>query len=1043
MWITKVSINNPVFATMVMLAIMVLGLFAYNRLGVERMPNVEIPVAFISIQYPGASAEAVEADVTKPVEDIVNTVGGIKKIRSTSVEGRSGTSIEFNLNTNMDKAVQEIRDKIAQIRPGFPKEVKDPFISRVEGDNAQPIATLVMTSNTQSLRELSTLADQVVSKRLQNIAGVAQVQTSGNTSRQILINLKPQQMAAQHIGVDEVLRAIQNTNQNLPAGNISHGNAEQLIRVEGKIKDPRAFGRIIVAQRQGSAITLDQVAEVVDGEQERNSISRINGKPAISFDITKNQEANIVEVGKAIAKATDTIGKTLPQGVSLRLLDSDSDFIESQLNNVKETILEGAALTMIIVFLFLQSWRSTIITGLTLPISVMASFIAMYAFGFTLNFLTLMALSLCIGLLIDDAIVVRENIVRHLGLGKKHKDAASDGTNEIGLAVMATTFAIVAVFVPVAFMKGIIGRFFLQFGITVAVAVLVSLFVSFTLDPMLSSVWPDPMKNRFKYVPWLGRFMQWIEGHIESLHHVYDRVLGRALIWRKSTLGIAFALLIGSFLLVPFIGGEFSPETDRGYTSLSIKTPVGSSLEYTEAKVAQVEAALKAFPEIDSIITNIGTNDGHNNARINLKLTDRKVTHRRSQQELEPLLRERIATIAGLETSIGNNKPIFIAILGQDTAKLDTVAKELMRKMATIKGVRDIEYSLANANPATTIKINNELASDLGLSVQQIGSALRPFVAGDTVSHYLAEDGQNYDVNVQLPKSGRQKVRDLSELMLASSKVGADGKPIMIPLRQVVEFVPSQSPQAIKRQDLQRRVAVYAGVEGRPAGDVSSEVSKLTREMKLPDGVRFDIGGQAEELQDMMGSAIGALAIAVIFIYLVLGSQFGSFLQPVAIMLSLPLSLIGVFAALMLTGSTLNIFSIIGCIMLMGLVTKNAILLVDFANQGQREGLSRMEALLRAGQVRLRPILMTTLAMVFGMLPMAIGMGDGGEQQAPMGRAVIGGVLTSTLLTLVVVPVAYSYLDSLGKRIVRWFKKGEEHEEVVIPVADATVVLAK
>ena len=1042
MWITKVSINNPVFATMVMVAIMVLGLFAYNRLGVERMPNVEIPVAFIAINYPGASAEAVETDVTKPVEDIVNTVGGIKKIRSTSVEGRSGTSIEFELNTNMDKAVQEIRDKIAQIRPGFPKEVKDPFISRVEGDNAEPIATLVMTSDVKNLRELSTLADQVVSKRLQNVAGVAQVQINGNSSRQILINLKPQQMTSQHIGVDEVLRAIQNTNQDLPAGNISHGNQEQLIRIEGKIKDPRAFGRIIVAQRPGGPVTLDQVAEVIDGEQEQNSISRINGKPAISFYITKNQEANIVEVGNNIEKAVGKIGKTLPQGVSLRLLDSDADFIEAQLDNVKSTIIEGAALTMIIVFLFLQSWRSTIITGLTLPISVMASFIAMYVFGFTLNFLTLMALSLCIGLLIDDAIVVRENIVRHLGMGKKHKQAASDGTNEIGLAVMATTFAIVAVFVPVAFMKGIIGRFFLQFGITVAVAVLVSLFVSFTLDPMLSSVWPDPMKDRFKYVPWLGRLMHWIEGRIDKLHQVYGRVLARALVWRKVTLGIALVLFIGSFFLVPFIGGEFSPETDRGYTSLNIKTPVGSSLDYTESKVAQVEAALKAFPEIDSIITTIGTNDGHNNARISLKLTDRKLTHRRSQQDLEPLLRKRVSTIAGLETSIGNNKPIFIAILGQDTAKLDGVARELMQKMAKIKGVTDIEYSLANANPATTIKINNELASDLGLSVQQIGAALRPFVAGDTVSHWQAGDGQNYEVNVQLPKSGRQKVRDLSELSLASSKVNADGKPIMVPLRQVVEFVPSSSPQAIKRQDLQRRVAVYAGVEGRPAGDVSSEVSKLTESMKLPDGVHFDIGGQAEDIQDMLGSALGALAIAVIFIYLVLGSQFGSFLQPVAIMLSLPLSLIGVFGALLLTGSTLNVFSMIGCIMLMGLVTKNAILLVDFTNQGQREGLSRIDALLNAGQVRLRPILMTTLAMIFGMLPMAIGLGDGGEQQAPMGRAVIGGVITSTLLTLVVVPVAYSYLDSLGKRIVRWFKKGEEHEEER-SMPEATGVLAK
>ncbi len=1035
MWITKVSINNPVFATMVMVAIMVLGLFSYNRLGVERMPSVEFPVAFVSINYPGASPEAVENDITKPIEDVVNTVGGIKKIRSNSMEGRSNTSIEFQLSTNMDKAIQELRDKVAQIRPSFPKEAKDPYIARIEGDNAQPIAALTLSSDSVSLRELSDLNEQVIRKRLQGVAGVAQVKVNGNTERQILINLKPVQMAAQNIGVDEVLRAIQNTNQNLPAGNISFGAKEQLVRIEGKIKDPRGFGKIIVANRPSGPILLEQVAEIIDGEREESSIARLNGKPAISIDIVKTQDANIIEVGEGIEKAVRDMQKVLPADVKLRVLDTDSVFVQNQLDNVKHTILEGALLTMLIVFLFLQSWRSTVITGLTLPISVMASFIAMNMFGFTLNFLTLMALSLCIGLLIDDAIVVRENIVRHLGLGKNHFKAANDGTNEIGLAVMATTFAIVAVFVPVAFMKGLIGRFFLQFGITVAVAVLVSLFVSFTLDPMLSSVWPDPVKNRFKYMPWLGRLMAKIEHAIDKLHVVYSRTLKLALAWRKLTLLGAFLLFVGSLALTPLIGGETFPETDRGYISLTLKTQVGSSLAYTNSKIQQVEAALKAFPEIDSIITSIGNDDGHNVSQVNLKLTDVKLTHRRSQQVLEEVIRQRLASIAGLETSVGQNKPIFIAILGQDTDKLDAVAKKLMKQIATVKGVTDIEYSLAGANPSTTIKINNELASDLGLSVQQVGNALRPFVAGDTVSHWLAQDGQNYEVNVQLPKSGRQKIADLADLSLASNKLNADGKPIMIPLRQVVEFVPSSSPQVIKRQDLQRRVAIYANVTGRPTGDAGNEVTKITKAMELPAGVRFDIGGQAEQAQDMLSSAIGALAIAIIFIYLVLASQFGSFLQPIAIMVSLPLSLIGVLLALLITGSTINMFSIIGCIMLMGLVTKNAILLVDFTNHGQKNGMNRHDAILNAGQVRLRPFLMTTLAMIFGMLPMAIGLGDGGEQQAPMGRAVIGGVITSTVL---VVPVAYTYLDSLGKWFSKFFKANPDDEAAhLITDADA------
>jgi hydrophobe/amphiphile efflux-1 (HAE1) family protein len=1027
MWITKISIRNPVFATMVMVALMVLGLFSYKGLGLEAMPNVDIPGAAIEVQYPGASPEAVENDITRPIEEAVNTVSGIKTLRANSWEGRAGVYVDFELSTNMDRAMQDIRDKVAQVRPRFPREAKDPFIVRFEGENARPIAQIGITASSTSLRDLSTMADQIIAKRFQGVAGVGQVRVNGMTARQILINLRPNDLNAQAVGVDEVLNAIQSTNANLPAGSISYGATERLVRVEGKMKNPRDFNKIIVARRANGPVYLDQVATVVDGAQEELSISRINGQRAVTLDIIKVQDANVVEVGRRIQKVAAELKNSLPADIKVEVLNDESLKVQSQLDNVKETIIEGAVLTMVIVFFFLHSWRSTIITGLTLPIAVMASFIAMKAFGFTLNFLTLMALSLCIGLLIDDAIVVRENIVRHLGMGKNHRKAAEDGTNEIGLAVMATTFAIVAVFIPVAFMQGIIGRFFLQFGITVAVAVMVSLFVSFTLDPMLSSVWPDPVQDRFKYLPWLGRFMQWLEGGVEWLHKVYGKVLALALRWKKLTLLSAFALFGASILLVPMIGGEMMPEQDNGLVNMLIKTPVGSSLEYTDNKVHQVEQALREFPEIASVVAVVGTWDGRNTAQLDMRLLDRKLHHRRSQKDMEAAIRARLGKIAGITLTVGF-KPIFIAILGTDEAKLDDVAHRLMEKMRKIRGVADLEYSQEGANPSTNIKINNELASDLGLTTQQIGTALRPFVAGDTNSHFLAADGQNYEVNVQLPKSGRQKIADLADLSLASSKLGPDGRPLMVPLRQVVEFIPGFSPQVLKRQALQRRVAVYAGIEGRPGGDVDGDVKKAIREIELPAGVRFDVGGNAQDMEESMNAAMVALGIAVIFIYLVLASQFGSFLQPIAIMMSLPLSLIGVLVALLATGSTLNIFSVIGFIMLMGLVTKNAILLVDFTNHAQKEGQGQHEALMNAGQVRLRPILMTTLAMVFGMLPMAIGMGDGGETQAPMGRAVIGGVITSTLLTLVVVPVAYTYLDSLGKRCARFFK-GKHHEQ--------------
>ena len=1023
MWITKTSINQPVFATMVMVALLVLGIFSYNRLPVEEMPNVSNPIVFVSVAYPGASPEQVENDLIKPIENVLNTVNGVKKIFATTREGIGFLQAEFRLSTDMAAATQEVRDKVAQLRPGFPREAKDPLISRADWQEQQPVVNLAVVSEKHTPRELSTLTDQIIVKRLQNAPGVGNVSVTGSVVRQVLIYLKPAQMQAYGVGVDQVIAAIQATNQDFPSGTITRGATEQLVRVEGKIKDPKGFEKIIVA-RQGSApVYLHQVAEVVDGEQEETSIARINGKRSIGVSVFKVQDANIVETGEGVYKAIEDLKKRLPEGVEIKMIYSTSDDIKSSLNNVKATILEGAILTVIIVFLFLHSWRSTIITGLTLPIAVISTFIALYVFNFTLNFLTLMALSLCIGLLIDDAIVVRENIVRHLGMGKNHFKAANEGTQEIGLAVMATTFAIIAVFIPIAFMSGIVGRYFLQFGITVAVAVLVSLFVSFTLDPMLSSVWHDPAGDRFKRVPWLGRLMDGIEHQVENAHRIYGAMLEWALAHRIKVLAIAFVMFIGSFFIVPLIGTEFVPENDRGFISLRLNTPIGSSLEYTDAKARQAEDALKSFPEIVIADTNVGTDDGKNYARINLKLSERKKTHRRSQKELEQAIRAKLATIAGIELSVGWNKPIFISILGPDAEKLTELSQNVMKEVAKIKGITDLESSERGANPTIAVRIDSELASDLGLNTAQIGRALRPLIAGDTVSHWQAGDGQNYDVNVRLPKSERRIAADLGDLYMTSSRTNADGTPRMVVLRQVAEFVPTFSAQQIKRLDLQRRVSLYAGVEGRPAGDAGSEVDALLKKLEpdLPAGYRFNVGGQTAEMNESFMAMVAALGMAVIFIYLILASQFGSFLQPLAIMASLPLALIGVFLALLLTGTTLNLFSMIGFIMLMGLVTKNAILLVDFTNQGIREGKPRHQAILDAGQVRLRPILMTTLAMIFGMLPMSLGLGDGGETQAPMGRAIIGGVITSTLLTLVVVPVLYTYFDSLGARMQAWF----------------------
>jgi hydrophobic/amphiphilic exporter-1 (mainly G- bacteria), HAE1 family len=1032
MFITRISIRQPVFATMVMVALLVLGIFSFARLRIEQMPDVAEPVVVIQLAYPGASPEAIETDLIKPIESVVNTIDGVREIRATAWEGSAQIAVELRLDTDVVNATQEVRDKVALIREQFPREVRDPVISRtLTDDNQEPVVELAVISATRSLRELSDVTRQVVVKRLQNAPGVGAVTVNGAVQRQMQIQLLPAQMESYGVALDQVIEAVQAANQDLPAGGISHGRTERLVRVEGRIKDLAGFEQLIVAQRWGVPIYLHQIARVSDGQAEETSLFRLGGQRAIGVQIMKVQDANLVAVGNAVDKAVLELRDRLPADMHVQVLYSNAKFIEGSVNNVKSTIVEGAGLTILIVFLFLHSWRSTVITGLTLPIAVIATFAVTYALGFTLNFLTLMALSLCIGLLIDDAIVVRENIVRHIAMGKSAAQAALDGTKEIGLAVTATTLAIVAVFVPVAFMPGIIGRYFFQFGITVTVAVLISLFVSFTLDPMLSAVWHDPVEKRFDRWPRIGRLMQQMEDAIDRTHRFYDRTLHWALAHRKTVLGIAACAFIGSFFLMPLIGSEFMPQTDQGVIALRINTPPGSSLDYTDGKTRQIEAALKEFPDIDKVLATVGTPQGRNYAQLTLLLKDRRDQPRRSQKELEKLVRGRIARIGGVEPTLGFGRPISVTVLGQDAATLKRVTDELMAKLAGVQGIADLESSEKDANPALAIRIKEKLAGDLGINTAQIGRMLRPLIAGDTVGQWLAADGENYDIVVRLPRERREMTQDLGNLYLASSRVQTNGTPLLVPLRQVADFIPAASPQAIRRQDLQRRATISANAQGRAAGDVGSEVLAIAKAHPLPEGYRLDVGGDQEQMQEMMDAALAALGMAVIFIYLILASQFGSFVQPIAIMSSLPLSLAGVMIALLVTGTTLNIFSIIGFIMLMGLVTKNAILLVDFTNRALQAGKSLHDAILEAGQVRLRPILMTTFAMIFGMLPMAIGFGDSGEVQAPMGRAVIGGVIASTLLTLIVVPVLLVYIHRLTQRPQR--KKAPSPASLSVP----------
>lgn len=1063
MWMTRVSINHPVFATMMMVALTVLGLFSYMRLGVEQLPNVTPPVVTIFVGYPGASPEQNENDVLKPIENAVNTVAGVKMIRSIAYEGGSWTMVEFRLDVDQNRVLQEVRDKVAQIRSSLPRDAKEPTVSRGDTDNDEPIASFALVGENISQRELSSLADQIVRKRFERENGVGRVALGGLVSRQIQVRVNPERLSAYGLTVDQVVTALRTANIAVPVGTISANTLEAIVRVDGRMTSAGQFDKIVVARKGNAPILMSQVAEVVDGEQERTSMSRIDGKPSVGVWIFKAQDANIVEVGRRVKLAAEDMKKLLPANAEIRFLWANSDWVERSLTNVKRTIIEGGLLTVLIVFLFLGSWRSTVITGLTLPIAVIASFIAIDAFGFTLNYMTLMALSLCIGLLIDDAIVVRENIVRHLHMGKDHYTAAREGTEEIGLAVLATTFSIVAVFVPIAFMSGIIGKFFFPFGITVVAAVLVSLFVSFTLDPMLSAVWRDPPGGS-RNAPVVGPILRGFERLMEWVHATYGNLLGWALSQRRYTLGgtvprlgwriglpvvhpirairerklswlapriatltprgatlwIAFASFAISLPIAGIVGGEMMPQVDQSFTSVRLTAPVGSSLAYTNERVARVEEALSEFNEIRFMDTQVG-NDGKNSARINLRLVPRD-ERSRTQKQIEQAIRERVARIPGVEMTVGWNRPIYVALLGNNDAEMNRVIADLKSKVEKIPGIRDAEITVKEGTPALSVRLRPELAAEYGVTHAQIGATLRALVAGESAGNWLAPDGQNYDVVVQLPRASRAVVDDVANLNVATGRSLADGSPEVVPLRAIATIERTFNPQNIRRQDLQRRVALFAGVDGRPSGDVGKDVTQLVDSYQLPAGLRFDIGGQIREGQEINRAIFGALALAVIFIYIVLASQFGSFFQPIAIMASLPLSVVGVMLALLVTNTTLNIFSMIGIVFLMGLVTKNAILLVDFANRGQREGKRLVQALLDAGQVRLRPILMTTAAMIFGMLPLALGLGEGAEQQAPMGRAIIGGVITSTLLTLVVVPVIYSTIDAWERRV---FKRRE------------------
>ncbi|MDC5222041.1 efflux RND transporter permease subunit [Acinetobacter baumannii] len=1025
MWFTRISVKYPVFTIMMMLSLMVLGLASWKRMTVEEFPNIDFPFVVVTTQYAGASPEAVESDITKKLEDQINTISGIKQITSRSSEGLSMVIAEFNLDTSSAIAAQDVRDKIAPVIAQFRDEIDTPIVQRYD-PSSSPIMSVVFESNSMSLAQLSSYVDKKIVPQLKTVSGVGNVNLLGDAKRQIRIKVHPEQLQSYGIGIDQVINTLKNENIEVPAGTLQQKNSELVVQIQSKVIHPLGFGDLVIANKNGSPIFLKQVATVEDTQAELQSSAFYNGRTAVSVDILKSSDANVIQVVDKTYQTLEKLKAQMPAALNYKVVADSSKGICASIKDVVRTIIEGAVLAVLIVLLFLGSFRSTVITGLTLPITLLGTLTFIWAFGFSINMMTLLALSLSIGLLIDDAIVVRENIVRHTELGKDHVTAALDGTKEIGLAVLATTLTIVAVFLPVAFMGGLIGRFFYQFGVTVSTAVLISMFISFTLDPMLSAHWKDPVKKKESR---LQRFFNYISNLLDGLTHIYEKLLKLALRFRFITVIIAIVSLVVALGLSKMIGTEFVPTPDKGEIRIQFETPVDSSLEYTQAKLHQVDQIIRQFPDVVSTygVVNSEVDSGKNHAGLGVTLkpkqersADLTTLNNEFRDRLQSVAGIRVTSVAAAQDSVsGGQKPIMISIKGSDLNELQKISDRFMAEMEKIDGVVDLESSLKEPKPTLGVHINRVLASDLGLSVSQIANAIRPLIAGDNVTTWEDRDGETYDVNIRLNENKRVLPQDVQNLYLNSNKTNANGQNILVPLSAVATTQEKLGASQINRRDLEREVLIEANTSGRPSGDIGQDIDKMQKAFKLPAGYTFDTQGANADMAESAGYALTAITLSIVFIYIVLGSQFNSFIHPAAIMASLPLSLIGVFLALFLFRSTLNLFSIIGIIMLMGLVTKNAILLIDFIKKAMEDGISRYDAILQAGKTRLRPILMTTSAMVMGMVPLALGLGEGGEQSAPMAHAVIGGVITSTLLTLVVVPVIFTYLDDLKNFMLR------------------------
>ncbi len=1005
----EICIKRPVFATMLIMSLVVMGLASYRDLGLDLFPKVDLPTITITTRLDGASPEEIESQITKPIEEAVNTISGIDELRSTTIEGQSQVFATFIIEKDINIASDEVRDKVSRILSELPPGTDSPIIEKFDPDSA-PIMSMVV-SGKRSAREVTEIADKKIKRQLEAVKNVGAVTLVGDRRREVQVVIDPDRLSAYGLSIAQVRDAIRKQNVEVPGGRITWETAEQGLRTMGRIEKVEDFSGLIVADRKGAPVRLKDIGTVLDTEEEPRSISRLDGKNAVSVLIRKQSGTNTVEVIDKVKEKIEEIKPSLPSDLELQVVIDQSRFIKKAISQVEEHLVMGAVLASLIILLFIRNWRTALIATIAIPASIIGTFTIMKYLGFTLNNMTLLALSVCTGIVIDDAIIVLENIFRHMEEeGRTPFEAAVTGTREIALAVMATTLSLVVIFLPIAFMQGTVGRFWKSFGLTAAFAIMISLLVSFTLTPMLSS-----------------RFLKLKEAKAASretkvysmVEGAYLKLLGWCLRHRAVVIVAAIGLLFSVVPLAKLSKAEFIADDDMSEFEVIVETPPGASLDKSSEIIAVVEKKIASLPEVEHTFTTIGVRGQYlsnvTDASIYvdlLHMSEREKTQKELMQDVRDLLKG----MPGLRVSVQNINlvsgggfkatPFNIVLRGPELKALDEYSGELIRRLQAIPGFVDTDTGQALKHPELQVHIDRQKASDLGVSVESIAASLRTMVGGEKVSLFREKDEQ-YNVRLRL----MQDYRKSSESIYMLTVPGADG--MLVKLNNVAELTAGISPGQIDRYAQERQITVISNLHNKPLGEAVTDANRVVSEMNMPSGYSTAYLGRGKLMAEAFSNFLIAFVLSIIFIYMVLAAQFESFVHPLSIMTSIFIAIPFGILSLILAGNTLNIYSVMGMFILIGVVKKNGILQVDYTNTLRARGMEKYEAQMLANKVRLRPILMTTLAIIAGMLPVTLGKGDGSSSRASMAVVIVGGQTMCLLVTLLVIPVVYSVLDDM------------------------------